>query len=272
MIDLHSHILPGCDDGARDLRTAIAMARIAVSDGVRIMACTPHIMPGLYNNETVGIRARIDDLQKSLVEEGIGLKLVMGADVHVAPDLVDKLKAGVVPTLHGSRYFLLEPPHAVVPPNFEKLVQRLLDAGYVPVLTHPERLSWAVSHYAIIDRVNRAGCLMQITASSVIGGFGARAQTLALRMLDERRVDIIASDGHGDHGRIPGLSKVRQFVSDRYGSELAETLVLRKPAQILKNEVVEVAVREGEGASSVARKPRTRSVRLGRFVEWIKNA
>jgi len=272
MIDLHSHILPGCDDGAKDLRTAISMARIAVRDGVRIMACTPHIMPGLYNNEASGIRKRIDDFQKALAEEGIGLKLVMGADVHVAPDLVEKLKAGVVPTLHGSRYFLLEPPHEVVPPNFEKLVHRLLEAGYVPVLTHPERLSWAASHYAIIDRVNRAGCLMQITASSVLGGFGPRAQTLALRMLDEGRVDILASDAHGDHGRVPGLSKARQFLSERYGSQLADTLVIRKPAQILKNEVVEVAVREGGGAASVAGKPRTKSVRLGRFVGWIKNA
>jgi len=236
------------------------------------MACTPHIMPGLYNNEATGIRARIAHLQNALLQEGIRLKLMIGADVHVAPDLVEKLKAGIVPTLNGSRYFLLEPPHEVVPPNFEKLVQRLLDAGYVPVLTHPERLTWAETRYDIIDRVNRAGCLMQLTAGSLLGGFGARVQALAQRMLDEGRVDILASDAHSDHGRIPGLSKARAYVAERYGAELADMLVVRKPAQILKNEVVSLAVREGGGAASATVKPRRKPAGLGRFVEWIKNA
>lgn len=271
MIDLHSHILPGCDDGARDLDTAIAMARIAERDGVRIMACTPHIMPGLYHNEAEGIRARVAQLQKALMQEGIGLKLAMGADVHVAPDLVEKLRAGVVPTLNGSRYFLLEPPHEVVPPNFEKLVQRLLEAGYVPILTHPERLTWAASRYDIIDRVNRAGCLIQITASSLLGGFGTRAQELAQRMLDEGRVDILASDAHGDQGRVPGLSRARAFVAERHGTELADMLVVRKPAQILKNEAVKAAVLERDGAVSVAVRPHRPRFRLGRIVEWIRN-
>lgn len=272
MIDLHSHLLPGCDDGAKDLETAIVMARIAVQDGVRIMACTPHIMPGLYDNDSDGIRRRVSALQKVLTEQGIELKLIMGADVHVDPDLVAKLDAGTVPTLNGSRYFLLEPPHEVVPPNFEKLVHRLTKAGYVPILTHPERLSWATSHYEIIDSVNLAGCLIQITATSLTGAFGRRAQSLAERMLEEGRVDIIASDAHNTHARIPGLSKARYIVAERYGAKIADTLVFHKPAQILKNQAVSVAIHEYARPVPAMRKSRTKSVRLGRFVEWIKNA
>ena len=111
MIDLHSHILPGCDDGAPDLAVAAAMARLAVADGTRILACTPHILPGLYDNDAAGIARRVQELQAFLKQESIHLQLVVGADVHIAADLLQKLQAKAIPTLNGSRYFLLEPPH-----------------------------------------------------------------------------------------------------------------------------------------------------------------
>ena len=236
------------------------------------MACTPHILPGLYDNDASGIRKRVAALRHALAKEKIELGLVVGADVHVAPDLVEKLKAGIVPTLNGTRYFLLEPPHEVVPPNFEQLVRRLMAAGYVPILTHPERLGWASSHYDIIDRVNGAGCLMQITAGSLSGSFGRRAQSLAERMLEEGRVDIIASDAHNTHARMPGLSKARDMIAERYGDKLANDLVLHKPARILENQLVTTAFSEYVRPVSETRKPRRKSVRLGRFVEWIRNA
>lgn len=272
MIDLHSHILPGCDDGASDLETALAMARMAVEDGVRIMACTPHILPGLYNNDAAGIGARVASLRQALGEAGIDLKLVVGADVHVAPDLPEKLAAGTVPSLNGSRYFLLEPPHQVVPPRLEQLVARLISAGFIPILTHPERLGWASSHYEIIDRINAAGCLMQITAGSLTGSFGHGAQHLAERMLEEGRVDIIASDAHNLKTRSPGLSKAWEIVEHRYGRELAEQLMVRKPAFILRDMPVEPALAGGGAAigSPSERQPQNAGG-LGRFVKWVRN-
>lgn len=248
------------------------MARIAAEDGVRVMACTPHILPGLYENDAAGIQVRVAALRQALADEGIELTLVVGADVHVAPDLPEKLKAGRVPTLNGSRYFLLEPPHEIVPPNFETLVRRVIEKGYVPILTHPERLGWASSHYDIIDSVNRAGCLVQITAGSLTGSFGRRAQEMADRMLEEGRVDIIASDAHNVQGRIPGLSRARAIVVERYGQKMADDLVAFKPALVLQDQTVTTALSARTLKAVPARKSRTRSVRLSRFVEWIKNA
>src|SRR4249919_2472119 len=103
MLDLHCHILPGIDDGAVDLEMALQMARIAAADGITTIACTPHIYPGVYDNNATGIRN------------------------------------GRIPTLAASRYLLLEPPHHVAPPRFEDLVFEVMTAGYVPVITHPER-------------------------------------------------------------------------------------------------------------------------------------
>lgn len=250
------------------METALAMARVAVEDGVRVMACTPHIQPGLYDNDTAGIAARVASLRQALDDAGIDLKLVIGADVHVAPDLPEKLRDGVIPTLNGSRYFLFEPPHQVVPPRLGHLVERLIAAGFVPILTHPERLGWASSHYEIIDSVNTVGCLIQITAGSLTGGFGRRARQLAERMLEEGRVDIIASDAHNLDTRRPGLSKAWEIVETRYGNELAVEVMVRKPALILRNLPVAPAWATSRMTISP---PKETLGGFGRVIDWIRN-
>ena len=241
MIDLHSHILPGCDDGAADVASALAMARVAVADGTRILACTPHILPGLYHNDAAGIRRRVLALREVLSREGIDLQLVIGADVHIAPDLPQKLADKTVPTLNGSRYFLLEPPHHVVPPNLIAFFERLIEAGYIPVITHPERLTWVAKNYGLIESAGRAGALMQITAGSLTGQFGTQAKALSDRMLEEGRIDLVASDAHNVSGRSPVLSTAYAIVEEKAGSETAHALFVETPARILQNAEIKPA-------------------------------
>jgi protein-tyrosine phosphatase len=236
MIDLHSHILPGLDDGAVDVASALRMARLAVEDGIKVMACTPHIVPGIYENDIDVISGAVSSLASLLRNERIPLGLVTGADVHVAPDLVAGLRSGSVPTLNGSRYFLLEPPHHVVPPRIVELAQDLLAAGYVPIITHPERLSWIKTHYDLLTQLNGMGCRLQVTADALTGEFGRDALSFAWRLLEEKRVDIIASDSHSPGGRPPRLSKARFAVAQRFGEASAEDMVNRRPAAILANE------------------------------------
>ena len=177
MIDLHCHILPGIDDGSRNLDMSLEMARMAVDDGITMIACTPHIYPGLYMNDTAGITAARDQLQREFDDRAIPLKLTIGADVHLVPGLLDGLRAGSVPTLHGTRYLLLEPSHHVAPPHFEDSVFRLVAEGYVPVITHPERLTWVEDHYPVFCRLVRQGAWMQLTAASLTGRVGAAYET-----------------------------------------------------------------------------------------------
>ncbi|WP_295392325.1 CpsB/CapC family capsule biosynthesis tyrosine phosphatase [uncultured Thiodictyon sp.] len=235
MIDLHSHLLPGVDDGAPDLATSLAMARVAVSDGIEVMACTPHIYPGLYENEGSAIRAAVAQLQMRLDEAGIALRLSHGADTHVAPDLVAGLRSGRVPTLNDSRYFLLEPPHHVAPPRLEETVFNLLTAGYVPVITHPERLSWIEGHYEVFVELARKGAWLQITAGSLTGRFGAGARYWAERLLDEGWVHILATDAHGVERRPPLLAEGQRAAEPWVGAEEAWRLVSTRPRGILEN-------------------------------------
>lgn len=235
MIDLHCHILPGIDDGARDIDVSLAMARMAVADGIRVVACTPHIYPGLYENSIETIEWSVRSLRQALAEEGIPLQLVIGADVHLVPGLATRLKTGEVPTLAASRYVLLEPAHHVMPPNFEQAVFELVALGYVPVITHPERLTWIEDHYAVFARLVNGGAWMQITAGSLTGRFGSDARYWGERMLDEGLVHILATDAHGVDRRPPLLAEGREVAQKWVGKEESVRLIVDRPKDILDN-------------------------------------
>ncbi len=232
---MHCHILPAIDDGAKDLETALAMARIAVDDGIQVIACTPHITPGVYDNRGPDISRAITSLQAELDAAGIALRLTCGADAHLAPDLGEGLRDRRVPSLGGSRYFLLEPPHHVAPPRLDLAVQDLLDQGYVPVITHPERLSWIEDHYTVMKAMANAGAWFQITAGSLTGRFGPRARYWAERMVDEGLAQILATDAHNLRNRAPRLAEGRDAVAARLGAEEAKRMVIDRPRGILAN-------------------------------------
>jgi protein-tyrosine phosphatase len=233
MIDLHSHILPGIDDGAKTLDVSLEMARMAVADGIHTMACTPHIYPGLYMNDAPGIDQAREALQAELDQRGIALRLVVGADVHLVPGLLDGLRAGRVPTLHGSRYVLLEPSHHVMPPRFEESVFELVAAGYTPVITHPERLVWIEDHYDVFLRLVRQGAWMQVTAGALTGMFGPRAKYWGEKFLGEGQTHLLATDAHSSGRRIPRLSEARAVAERLLGPAEATRLVLDRPQAIL---------------------------------------
>ena len=259
MIDLHCHILPGIDDGSRDDATSLEMARIAAADGIRIVACTPHIYPGLYENDANGIRARVAALQGKLDEAGIALKLTFGADAHLTPELFERIKDGTAPTLHGGRYFLLEPSHHIAPPRFEESVFDFTAAGYVPVITHPERLSWINDRYRVFQSLFKSGAWMQITAGSLTGRFGSNAQYWAERMLEDGMVHLLATDAHGIEHRPPLLAEGMHAAAKWVGTEEAKRLVLDRPMAILENrlpeDVAPVPARDPAG-----HKPRSQGV------------
>jgi protein-tyrosine phosphatase len=235
MIDLHSHILPGIDDGSRSLEMSLEMARIAVQDGITVMACTPHIYPGLYMNDAEGIRAARDALQLSIDEQEIPLKLTTGADVHLVPGLLGALRAGTIPCLHDTRFLLLEPPHHVAPPRFAESVFQLVAAGYVPVITHPERLTWVEDNFQVFVKLVQQGAWMQVTAGALTGLFGRRPKYWGERFLGEGLTHILATDAHSSSRRVPVLSEGKALAERLLGRDEAEMLVQGRPAAILLN-------------------------------------
>lgn len=254
MIDLHSHILPGLDDGAKTLDVSIEMARRYLDQGVTCVACTPHILPGLYANDGAIIRRAALNLQERLAEKGIALKLVCGADNHIVPDFVRLLKTDQLLALADTRYVLVEPPHHVAPARLEALFFDILQGGYVPILTHPERLAWIEREYSKITALAERGVLMQLTSGSLLGRFGTRPRYWAEKLLCEGFAHILATDAHDNVRRPPDLLKGRFAVEKLLGPQIAEELVAVRPALVLsdltilgcrKSHIADAGVRRG---------------------------
>lgn len=235
MIDLHCHLLPGLDDGAANLAVSLAMARMAVADGISTVVCTPHILPTVYDNTGPIIRTAVTKLQAALDEARISLRVLPGADVHIASDLAHGLRCGRVLSVADSRYLLLEPPHHLFSPAICDCVFGLMTAGYVPILTHPERVDWIGQYYDKIQELARAGMLIQVTGGALVGEFGRRARHWSQRMLDDGLVDVVATDAHDTLTRPPRMSDAVEMIAGSWGDEEARRLVLTRPRAILDN-------------------------------------
>lgn len=236
MIDLHSHILHEIDDGATSLEVALEMARLAAGDGVEVMACTPHFLPGVYDPDPAHILRQVDELNDRLIQAGIDLAVVSGCEAHVRPDMVRRLKAGQILTLHGGRHVLVEMPPTTLPPHMDRFFLDLIAAGYKPIMAHVERYRWAERSMPLIQNLALAGVLMQVTAGSFFGDYGRSAAELSARLLDMGLVHLVASDAHDPTRRPPGLSKAWSFVKGARGLEEAEMIFRRRPEVILLGE------------------------------------
>jgi protein-tyrosine phosphatase len=239
VFDLHCHLLPSIDDGAVDLDMALEMARIAADDGIRTVVCTPHIYPGVYENTKAGIEAAVTRMQRELDARGIALTLAAGADVHLAPRLADAIEQGRIPTLADSRYLLLEPPHHTAPPRFEDAVFELMTAGFVPVITHPERLNWVEDHFDAFTRISQRGAWLQVTGGALTGRFGRRVRYWAERFVGEGHAMVLATDAHHPQRRPPLLAEAREAAARLVGENEARHLVSTRPQAVLLNQAPE---------------------------------
>ncbi len=231
-------MLPGIDDGAVDLSMALEMARMQVDQGVTIVACTPHILPGVFHNEGPQIRQAVADLQRALDDAGLTLLLKPGADNHIAPDFAHQLRSGRLLSLGDTRYVLVEPPHNLPPARFDDLLFGIILADYVPIITHPERLKWVGDRYDLIKRMVDHGVWMQITAGSLTGRFGRKPKYWAERMICEGIAHILASDAHDATGRPPDLAAGRIAAEKLVGAAEAHQMVMGRPFDILSDKSV----------------------------------
>lgn len=238
MVDLHSHILPGLDDGARSWDETIAMAREAWRQGVTVMAATPHQLGQYAGNSAGVILERLDEARRRLQAAGIPLRLIAGADVRVEDDLPRRIESGDVLTLgNDRRYVLLELPHDLYLP-LEGLLARLRGMGVTGILTHPERNAALRRHPHRLAQLVQAGCAVQVTGASLLGGFGREVQSLSLQWIRQGLVHLAASDAHGESRRAPDLQAAYRKIARELDQETAEILFRRNPWRIVRGRSV----------------------------------
>lgn len=233
MVDLHNHMLPELDDGARNWDEATAIAKAAKADGISAIVCTPHWVLNRYENDATTIIAKVHQLRQVLKAQRIRLQVHPGAEIHLDPSFLDGIDHSRLLTINDTgRYALLELPMYVNPGTVEPLLDRFLEDGVVPVIAHPERYLWTASHLDKFEAWVRRGMLIQLTAASLLGHFGRDIERLSVEFLRRRWVHVLATDSHGLKLRSPVLSQARDRAAEVVGRRRARRLVSDHPRRI----------------------------------------
>lgn len=233
MFDLHSHILPGIDDGAADLEESLQMCKMAYQDGIRTIVCTPHV--GKFPNTEEIILSKTNELRERIGQQNLGINLLSGADFEFHPDIFFLVENKSIFTINNSRYLLLDIPYFLIPPNIERRIEHLISKGIVPIISHPERCLQIQQDPSILYSIVKAGGITQITASSLTGKMGTKAKETATLMLKRNLAHIIATDTHGLTKRPPVLSEALDFASGIIGKDAALAMVTTIPQAIIEN-------------------------------------
>lgn len=232
MIDIHSHIIPEVDDGAKSWEIAQEMCRMAAADGIEHMVATPHANERYaYDREL--LRSLLDRLRK-LIGDKPGLSL--GCDFHLSyENIQDAILNPHRYTIEDTQYLLVELSNYSIPSNVEESFTQLGDKGMRPVITHPERNPILQRAPQRVLRWVEMGCVVQVTASAVTGSWGERAWRTAEWLLERDAVHVLATDAHDFKHRVPALTAARKEVEENFGAGVAKALVDDNPRAIINN-------------------------------------
>ena len=240
MVDIHHHLLPGLDDGPNTMEASIAMARLAVAEGITHVICSPHAN-GHYEFDPAVNAAKTEELRTRLTEQNIPLKLGSGCDFHLSFDNVKRAQVDPARfSINGLGYLLVEVPDYGLPPGLTETFYELQLAGLTPILTHPERNPTLQNEpNRLIDWL-RGGVLIQVTADSLTGHKGRHAERMAHDLLEKRWVHFLATDAHNATSRPPRLRDAHDLVATKYGVSYAHALCVTNPLAVFLGKQFEV--------------------------------
>jgi protein-tyrosine phosphatase len=234
--------LPALDDGPNTIEKSLQMARVAAADGIKLIVATPHSQPtGLYKTSPDKILKEVEGLNHALKEEKIPLTVLLGSDVHIDYNLLDEIKNQKVMTVNNNNhYIILEPPILGLPQNLPDFIWKLKLFGITPILSHPERNEIIQEDINVVYNFIMQGALSQITAMSLTGEFGKRAQKCAISLLEHNLTHIIATDAHSAKRRPPILSSALKVAKKIIGLDHALQMVTDTPEKIIKGEQIDI--------------------------------
>jgi protein-tyrosine phosphatase len=255
-VDIHCHCLPGLDDGPPTPEAALDLCRALVADGITVVVATPHQF-GRYDRRNAGplVRQAVETLRGVLAAEKVPLEVYPGADVRVDERLVPMLAAGEVLSLAGGPYLLLELPHETyIEPA--PLIRLLAQRGVRTIITHPERHDAVRRKPQLVGPWLAAGAMLQLTAGSLIGSFGPRAEEAAWKWLSAGSASFVATDAHDVKQRPPCMTEAIAAIEKRLGLEVARLVCVNNPATVLQPAAA--APPPGAGSTSAAGTPSPR--------------
>lgn len=240
MIDIHTHILPGIDDGAEDIYDTLEMARMAADIGVTTMVATPHCnLPGIFGNYFGDAYIKVyQSAVRAIQKEKIPIRLCPGMEAFGTYDLPDLIVDGKIMPLNQSRYILLEFSFDEEPDFATDLLRRVKAVGAKPVVAHAERYEFIQDHPQIVYQWRKKGYVIQANKGSFLGRFGESAQITAYRLLQHNLVSVVASDAHSPFRRTPYLLDTYEELGAECSKQYRDVLFHRNPARICGNKPI----------------------------------
>lgn len=235
LIDIHSHILPGLDDGARDMEQTKNMLKIAEEEGIRFIIATPHYHEGVSTNSIETLNESYKKVQQVLSDMNSPIEIHLGTEIYYSHESVHLLKERYIPTMAGSRYVLVEFSPRADYRYIKNGIQDFLWEGYSPILAHTERYENLVLKMDYVEELIEMGAYVQVNAASIAGDNGRMHEKLSKKLLKKGLVHFVSTDSHSERSRSPKLEKCVNYITKKYGTDYVSELLIENPQKVLKN-------------------------------------
>ena len=226
-IDIHFHVLPGMDDGAGDMETALEMLRLAHAEGISDIIVTPHYTSGRFKADSQRVKDQLDQLRERASEAQIPIRLYPGTEVYYRGGLEERFESGELLTMNGTEYVLVEFSPSEDYMSIRTAMDDLFSMGLHPILAHAERYQCLSRKVEYLRELKNMGCQVQVNAASVMGQWGFVTKRRVHRFLKEKLVDYIATDAHDTERRKPAMKKCAKLLYKKYDKSYADALLFQ---------------------------------------------
>lgn len=237
-IDIHSHLLPGVDDGSESMEQTIRILKLAYEEGIRAIIATPHWKDGRNMHSIKELEERLTKVKEEVREILPDFSLYLGSEIYYSHESMKYLQEHRTPTLAGTKYVLVEFSPISDYRYIKNALQEIIMEGYYPVIAHIERYEALGKKLDLVEEVIEMGAYCQINAMSILGESGRVYQNITKKLLKNNLVHMIATDAHSDKGRAPRLKKCYSYVAKKYGIEYAMELMVENQVKLLENQVI----------------------------------
>ncbi|AGK55930.1 tyrosine-protein phosphatase [Bacillus sp. 1NLA3E] len=222
MIDIHCHILPGIDDGAKNIEDSLNMARAAVKQGIHTIIATPHHQNSKYLNPKEDILLKVSELNEAIQEENISITILPGQETRIYGEILEDYNNNEILPLNHSNYLFIELPSGHVPRYTQQLLYDIQLQGLIPIIVHPERNQEIIERPEILFQFVEKGALTQVTAASISGAFGKKIKEFSFQLIDASLTHFLASDAHNISNRNFKVVEAFDLVEKRYGVDTVD--------------------------------------------------
>ncbi|MFT8319989.1 MAG: CpsB/CapC family capsule biosynthesis tyrosine phosphatase [Bacillus sp. (in: firmicutes)] len=219
MIDIHCHILPGIDDGAKTMEDSLEMAKVAAGEGIKTIIATPHHRNNQFTNKKADILQNVEDLNKVLVQEKLPITILPGQEVRIFGEVLEDYEKGEILTLNHTKYLFIEFPSSSVPRYAERLLYDIQTQGIIPIIVHPERNKELQEKPELMYKLVKNGTLTQVTAASVCGYFGKKVKQFSEQLIESNLTHFIASDAHNITSRTFKMNEAFDEIESKFGTD-----------------------------------------------------